>query len=108
MKKVERWVEQNGETVLGRTIKEMTKRQKEKNRKRKDLLRSVGHGGNNNSVNDSNGNNGNNNNSNVNVNNANSSTTPLKQPLIKDPTTTLTSSLHMLITKDENSDLAIW
>lgn len=35
IKKVERWVEQNGDTLLGKTIKEMTKRQKEKNRKRK-------------------------------------------------------------------------
>ena len=104
MKKVERWVEQNGETVLGRTIKEMTKRQKEKNRKRKDLLRSVGQGGNN-STNDNNGNS----NNNSNLNNTNSNTlSPATQPLLKDHTTSLTSSLQMLITKDENSDLAIW
>jgi hypothetical protein len=35
IKKVERWVEQNPTTLLATTIKEMNKRQKEKNKKRK-------------------------------------------------------------------------
>ena len=67
------------------------------------MLRNVGQGGNN-STNDNNGNS----NNNSNLNNTNSNTiSPATQPLIKDHTT-LTSSLQMLITKDENSDLAIW
>lgn len=108
---MERWVEQNGDSVLGRTIKEMMKRQKEKNRKRKELLRSIGQNSNgNNDSNNNNNNNSNNISSNSNVNNSNNST-PLTQPL--QPlqivsTVTLSPSLQMLITKDENSDLAIW
>ena len=107
---MERWVEQNGDSVLGRTIKEMMKRQKEKNRKRKELLRSIGQNSNGNNDSNNNNNNSNNISSNSNVNNSNNST-PLTQPLQPSQivsTVTLSPSLQMLITKDENSDLAIW